>query len=333
MTDPVPVLRLDGLGRDFTVRAGGRRALLRAVHDVSLSLERGRVTSIVGESGSGKTTLARMVIGLEKPTRGRILLNGTDLASLRGARRRTAGRQIQAVFQDPHDSLSPRLRVGAIVMEPLRAAGLSRAQSRARMAEVLNEVGLPAAAADGRPHEFSGGQRQRISIARAIGPRPAVAVLDEPTSALDVSVQASILSLLRRLQEEERITFLFISHNLAVVRHLSDKVAVMYLGQLVEIGSAEQLFARPSHPYTRALLSAVPSPDPTAKRERIRLQGDLPSPLEQLHGCPFASRCPNRQPTRCDDEVPSLRVLSPGHQVACHWAEDLYPSVPIATKG
>ena len=318
-----PILTLDGLGRDFVVHAGGGRQVLRAVDEVSLTLIRGTTTSIVGESGSGKTTLARLVAGIDTPTRGRILLAGQDITHLRGRSRSRARRRVQMVFQDPHDSLDPRQRLGSIITEPLRAAGWSRGDARTRALEVLREVGLPESALQRWPHEFSGGQRQRIGIARAIGPGPAVAVLDEPTSALDVSVQAAILGLLRRIQREQSLTYVSISHNLAVVRHLSDQVAVMYLGKIMEAGPAAAVFSAPHHPYTKALLSAVPSVEPGARRERIVLSGDLPSPLVRHAGCVFASRCPYVQPTRCRDEIPAPRPLRSGQSVACHWAESI----------
>jgi peptide/nickel transport system ATP-binding protein len=299
---------------------------IKAVDDVSLEIQRGETLGLVGESGCGKSTVGRAILRLYKPTAGRILFDGEDITergegSIRGLRSR-----MQMIFQDPFSSLNPRHSVGRIVGEPMQIHGLARRRDVAgRVRELLQTVGLPADAGSRFPHEFSGGQRQRIGIARALAVNPDFIVADEPVSALDVSIQAQIINLLEQLQSEFALTYLFIAHDLAVVRHISDRIAVMYLGSIVEISPAEELYENPLHPYTIALLSAVPIPDPEveAKRETILLPGDLPSPANPPHACRFHTRCPYIQPTRCTTEVPPLRKLSDGHLVACHWAEEI----------
>jgi peptide/nickel transport system ATP-binding protein len=299
---------------------------IRAVDDVSLAIRRGETVGLVGESGCGKSTVGRAILRLYKPTGGRIRFDGQDITHLGENELRPLRRRMQMVFQDPYASLNPRHSVGRIVGEPLRTHGLAtRREANSRVRDLLRTVGLPADAAGRYPHEFSGGQRQRIGLARAIALNPDFVVADEPVSALDVSIQAQIINLLEQLQDEFDLTYLFIAHDLAVVRHISDRIAVMYLGWIVEVSSAEELYENPLHPYTISLLSAVPIPDPVVEREReaILLAGDLPSPANPPAGCRFHTRCPFIQPTRCRDEVPPLRKLSTGHEVACHWAEEI----------
>jgi peptide/nickel transport system ATP-binding protein len=301
-----------------------------AVDGVSLTIDRGETYGLVGESGCGKSTLGRTILRLETPTSGQVRFDGRDVAPLRGEELRRMRRRFQMVFQDPMSSLDPRQSVESLLLEGMRAHGLSKgaAADGERLRALVDSVGLPAAALRRYPHEFSGGQRQRIGIARALCVEPDLVVADEPVSALDVSVQAQVLNLLARLQAELGLTYLVIAHDLAVVRHVSDRVGVMYLGGIVEEAPSQELYDDPLHPYTRALLSAVPVPDPELedRRERILLTGDLPSPAAPPSGCRFHTRCPWRQPQRCDTERPQLRVLdggAPGHRVACHWAEDI----------
>ena len=299
---------------------------IRAVDDISLEIKRGETLGLVGESGCGKSTVGRTILRLYKPTSGRIVFDGRDISTLREAELRPLRRRMQMVFQDPFASLNPRHSVGRIVGEPLRTHGLAtRREATLRVRELLRIVGLPADAAGRYPHEFSGGQRQRIGLARALAVNPEFVVADEPVSALDVSIQAQIINLLEELQDEFDLTYLFIAHDLAVVRHISDRIAVMYLGWIVEVSSAAELYDNPLHPYTISLLSAVPIPDPVVERNRqsILLAGDLPSPANPPKACRFHTRCPYVQPTRCRDEVPPLRTLGSGHRVACHWAEQI----------
>jgi peptide/nickel transport system ATP-binding protein len=303
------------------------RVLLKAVDGVSLAIERGETLGLVGESGCGKSTVARLVVGLYAPTRGSITFDGTTVAGSGGesapaAARRAARRGMQMIFQDPYASLNPRWRVAEIVAEPLLAAepGTARAEVEARVAMLLGQVGL--AAADGRkyPHQFSGGQRQRISIARALAAEPRFLVCDEPTSALDVSVQAQVLNLMRDLQRRMGLTYLFISHNLAVVHHIADRVGVMYLGRVVELAPTRRLFASPQHPYTRMLLAAVPDLAMTGST-RTAVAGEVPNPLDPPPGCTFHPRCPFAN-ERCRSEPPALRVHPDGGEVACHAVEE-----------
>jgi peptide/nickel transport system ATP-binding protein len=299
---------------------------IKAVDDVSFEIRRGETLGLVGESGCGKSTVGRALLRLYKPTGGRILFDGNDITNLGDEAMRPLRRRMQIVFQDPFASLNPRHSVGRIIGEPLRTHGLaSRRTSGRRVRELLGIVGLPADAGTRYPHEFSGGQRQRIGLARAIALNPDFVVADEPVSALDVSIQAQIINLLEELQEEFQLTYLFIAHDLAVVRHISDRIAVMYLGSIVEISPADELYDNPLHPYTISLLSAVPIPDPLVERSRetILLAGDLPSPANPPPACRFHTRCPYVQPTRCRDDVPPLRKLASGHVVACHWAEQI----------
>jgi peptide/nickel transport system ATP-binding protein len=299
---------------------------IKAVDDVSLAIERGETLGLVGESGCGKSTLGRAILRLYEPTAGRIVFDGTDISHLDEPALRPLRRRMQMVFQDPFASLNPRHSVGRIVSEPLRVHGLSgRREAGRRVRQLLQIVGLPEDAASRYPHEFSGGQRQRIGLARSLALNPDFIVCDEPVSALDVSIQAQIVNLLESLQRDFDLTYLFIAHDLAVVRHISDRIAVMYLGSIVEVSPAADLYDDPLHPYTISLLSAVPIPDPEVERgrETILLAGDLPSPANPPPACRFHTRCPYVQETRCRDEEPPLRKLAGGHWVACHWAEDI----------
>jgi peptide/nickel transport system ATP-binding protein len=299
---------------------------VRAVDDVTLTIHRGETLGLVGESGCGKSNVGRAIIRLYEPTAGSIRFDGQDITTLGEGELRPLRRRMQMVFQDPFASLNPRHSVGRMVGEPLRVHGLASGKTaNRRVRELLEIVGLPADAATRYAHEFSGGQRQRIGIARALAVNPDFIVADEPVSALDVSIQAQIINLMENLQEEFDLTYLFIAHDLAVVRHISDRIAVMYLGVIVEVSPADELYDNPLHPYTISLLSAVPIPDPEveAKRETILLAGDLPSPANPPPACRFHTRCPYIQPTRCTDEVPQLRELESGHVVACHWAEKI----------
>jgi len=299
---------------------------IKAVDDVDLTIQRGETLGLVGESGCGKSTLGRALLRLYEPTAGKIVFDGTDISHLSDSDLRPLRRRMQMVFQDPFASLNPRHSVGRIVGEPLKAHGLaSRSDATKTARELLERVGLPADAISRYPHEFSGGQRQRIGVARVLALNPDFIIADEPVSALDVSIQAQIINLLDDLQDEFSLTYLFIAHDLAVVRHMSDRIAVMYLGKIVEVSPADDLYASPLHPYTISLLSAVPIPDPAVEleRETILLAGDLPSPAHPPAGCRFHTRCPFVQPTRCRDEVPELRSLFGQHSVACHWAEQI----------
>ncbi|TFV80814.1 ATP-binding cassette domain-containing protein [Blastococcus sp. CT_GayMR20] len=326
-----PLLRVQGLKVHFPIRRGiffdKTVGYVRAVDGVDLAIDRGSTYGLVGESGCGKSTLGRAILRLVEPTAGEVLFDGTDVASLKGEPLRHMRRRMQMVFQDPLGSLDPRQNVESLLSEPLRAHGLGGGTTgiAEKIRGLLDAVGLPSAALRRYPHEFSGGQRQRIGIARAIALEPDLLIADEPVSALDVSVQAQVLNLLEELQQRLGLTFLVIAHDLAVVRHISDVVGVMYLGSLVEQAPADDLYEQPLHPYTRALMSAVPVPDPVVEehRERILLAGDLPSPANPPSGCRFHTRCPWRQETRCDDEVPVLRELAPGRLVSCHWAEEI----------
>ncbi len=322
---------VDGLEVHFPIKRGivldRTVGYVYAVDGVSMRIHRGETYGLVGESGCGKSTFGRALLRLEKPTGGHVVFDGTELSTLKGERLRRMRRRMQMVFQDPLSSLDPRQSVESILVEGLRAHGLDKDKESTalRLRELLDAVGLPARALRKYPHEFSGGQRQRIGIARALTVNPDLIVADEPVSALDVSVQAQVLNLLDDLQNELGLTYLVIAHDLAVVRHIADRIGVMYLGGIVEEAPSDGLYAEPLHPYTRALLSAVPVPDPAVEdqREQILLSGDLPSPAAPPSGCRFHTRCPWRQAERCDTERPALRELSSGHRVACHFAEDI----------
>ncbi|GGF68354.1 ABC transporter ATP-binding protein [Azorhizobium oxalatiphilum] len=304
---------------DLVVRFATARGAVHAVDGVSLALAAGETLGLVGESGCGKSTLGRAILRLIEPSQGHIRLDGTDVTHHSRSALRATRRKVQMVFQDPFASLDPRWTVGELIAEPLHIHGIgTRAARKAKVADILAKVGLPPEAARRYPHQFSGGQRQRIGIARALVLDPEVVVLDEPVSALDVSVQAQILNLLVDLQETLGVAFLFISHDLSVVEYVSDRVAVMYLGRMVEIADRETLFAAPAHPYTRALLDAVPQIGGDGAPRRPPLAGDLPSPYAPPPGCRFHTRCPTAQ-ARCGSDIPVLRTLTGGHQVACHF--------------
>ncbi|WP_336801843.1 ABC transporter ATP-binding protein [Kaistia sp. MMO-174] len=314
-----PLLEAVGLTKRFAAPSGlfGPRRQVHAVESVSFSLAKGEVLGLVGESGSGKTTVGRMIMGLEQPTEGTILFDEREIGGGTRAELLSVRRRIQMVFQDPFASLNPRRRVGDLIAEGLEIQRIgTRAEQRAEVSRLLDLVGLPSDAANRFPHEFSGGQRQRIGIARALAVKPDVLVADEPVSALDVSVQAQVLNLLQDLKEKLDLTILFISHDLAVVEHFCDRVAVMYLGRLMELAPRETLFAQPRHPYTEALLSAAPIPDPAQRRERIVMQGDVPSPIDPPSGCVLRTRCRYALPA-CAAAVPPLAEAGPGHFKAC----------------
>ena len=317
-----PLLEVRGLVKDFQVGGGlfGTPTVVRAVNGVSFTIRRGETLGLVGESGCGKTTTGRCILQLERPTRGEIVFEGRDLTRLDGAELRRVRRRIQVIFQDPYSSLNPRMTVGQIIAEPLAVHGIvpDGARRAARVQDLLRHVGLLPQHAHRYPHQLSGGQRQRVGVARALALEPSLIVCDEPVSALDVSIQAQIINLLEDLQAEFGLTYLFVAHDLSVVRHISDRVAVMYLGKIVELADRKSLYEDPLHPYTRALLSAVPIPDPAleAQRERIVLGGEVPSPLRPPSGCVFHPRCPIAV-DRCRDEVPTLREIRPRHWAAC----------------
>ncbi len=320
-----PLLSVVDLKKEFALRGRGlRRSLgtVKAVDGVSFALDRGETLSLVGESGCGKSTTARCILRIQEPTSGSVVFDGTDIIAQSSADLRVSRRRFQMVFQDPQASLNPRMTAGDIISEPLIIRDIPAALAEARASELLDLVQLPLDALERYPHEFSGGQRQRIGIARAIALNPDLVVLDEPVSALDVSIQAEIIRLLDRLRTELGLAYLFIAHDLSVVRHLSDRVAVMYLGRIVEIGTNEQIYEQSSHPYTQALLSAAPVPDPVVERSRVRivLQGDPPDPADPPSGCSFRTRCWKAQDI-CAQVMPPLADPGLGHAVACHFPE------------
>jgi len=320
-----PLLEARDLRVWFDVRRGlfGARATVKAVDGVSLTVAPGETLGLVGESGCGKSTLGRAVLRLVDPTGGRVLFDGQDVTDAPQSHLRPLRRKMQMIFQDPYASLNPRMRVKDIVGEALDIHGLAQGPGErdARVAELMKRVGLRPDQAARYPHEFSGGQRQRVGIARALAVEPRFIVCDEPISALDVSIQAQIVNLLRDLQDELGLAYLFVAHDLKVVEYVSKRVAVMYLGRVVELAPSAALYGGPKHPYTKALLSAAPTPDPEKKRVRLVLQGDVPSPIDPPKGCTFHPRCPVAERGRCDVEAPALRELAPGHTVACHLAE------------
>ena len=315
-----PLLEARNLKKHFPIRSGlwsRVQGHVKAVDGVSFELYSGETLGVVGESGCGKTTLGRLLLRLIQATEGEVLYEGQDILGLDAKAMRARRRQMQIIFQDPYSSLNPRMTVGAIIGEALKIHRLAKGRAlTARVGELLGMVGLPAHFARRYPHEFSGGQRQRIGIARALAVEPQFIVADEPVSALDVSIQAQIINLLQDLQKELGLSYLFIAHDLSVVRHICDRVAVMYLGKIVELAARSTLYAHPSHPYTRALLSAVPVPDPGKKKQRVILEGDVPNPADAPPGCPFHTRCPERQEV-CSRIVPELLEIEEGHRVAC----------------
>ncbi len=316
------LVRVENLSKEFpagtTGIIGGTRLTVKAVQSVNVEISPGETLGLVGESGSGKSTLGRLILKLLEPTEGKVYFDGRDLSTLGRAELRALRREMQLVFQDPYASLNPRMRVRSIVGEGIEIHKLARGREKEnRIVELLNVVGMGADAMDRFPHEFSGGQRQRIGIARALAVNPRFLVLDEPVSALDVSIQAQIINLLQDLQEKLNLTYLFIAHDLRVVEHISNRVAIMYLGKIVEIASRDEIYLRPHHPYTRALLSAIPTVDTANKPERIKLPGEMPSPMNPPPGCAFHPRCPYAKDV-CRTLEPKLETGRGGHAVACH---------------
>ncbi|MCI8640162.1 MAG: ATP-binding cassette domain-containing protein [Coprococcus sp.] len=313
-----PVLKVSHLKKYFPM---GKKQVLKAVDDVSFEIYRGKTLGLVGESGCGKTTCGRTCTGLYSRTAGEVLFKGRDVHAMKGQERKEFTKNVQTIFQDPYASLDPRMKVGDIVAEGLRIHHMvsGKQEEREIVQELLNQVGLQAEHASRYIHEFSGGQRQRVGIARALAIKPEFLVCDEPISALDVSIQAQIVNLLQKMQEKMGLTYLFVAHDLSMVRHISDQVAVMYLGKIVELTSSEELYTHPAHPYTQALLSAIPIPDPDVeeKRERIVLQGDVPSPIAPPPGCRFCSRC-RFADEKCRTEEPQMKKIGEGHYAACH---------------
>ena len=321
-----PLLKLEALVKDYRGSGGlfSKASTLRAVDHVDLSIKRGESLGLVGESGSGKTTLGRCVLRLIPPTSGKVIFDGIDVLALDSKALRALRRRMQIVFQDPYGSLNPRMTVGAAVREPILVHGMApKKDATARVAALFDEVGLDPSHMDRYPHELSGGQRQRVGVARALSVEPEFIVLDEPVSALDVSVQAQVLNLLADLRDGRGLTYLFIAHDLAVVRHVADRVAVMSLGKLMDVASAKDVYAEPLHPYSTSLLSAVPVPDPEAQPERIVLRGDLPSPHNPPAGCVFHPRGPHHKKNKsCRTETPGFEEIKPSRWVACHHAGD-----------
>jgi peptide/nickel transport system ATP-binding protein/oligopeptide transport system ATP-binding protein len=325
-----PLVDVRDLVKHFPIKGGVLQrtvAQVKAVDGVSFTIRRGETLGLVGESGCGKTTVGRLLLRLLEPTAGQILFDGTDITTLKGRALKRYRRRMQLIFQDPYSSLDPRTPIGESIGEGLRIHGLGSPQQRAeRVSRMMDMVGLQSYHARRYPHEFSGGQRQRIGIARALVLEPDLVVCDEPVSALDVSIQAQVLNLLKQLQRELRLTYVFVAHNMGVVEHISDRVAVMYLGRIAEVAERSAMFRQPAHPYTQALLSAIPVPDPELRRQRVILRGDVPSPVNPPSGCRFNPRCQLRakldMPERCADEEPLLGDIGDGHLVACHFTDE-----------
>ncbi|WP_456275875.1 ABC transporter ATP-binding protein [Bacillus sp. AK128] len=315
------LLEVKNLKTHYPIKGGFFRrqiGAVKAVDGISFEIKKGETLGLVGESGCGKSTAGRTILRLLEPTEGQIIFEGKDITSLRGTSLRKIRQDFQMVFQDPYASLNPTMMVGHLVSEPIRNyTTRSEKDLKDEVMELLTKVGLPADAYYKYPHEFSGGQRQRIGIARALALKPKLIIADEPVSALDVSVQSQVLNLLKELQDEFDLTFLFIAHDLSVVKHMSDRIGVMYLGGLVEIADKDSLYSEPLHPYTQALISAIPEPDPRKKKDRIILEGDVPSPINPPSGCTFHPRCRHAMP-ECQQVIPSLKEVKPGHRVACH---------------
>jgi oligopeptide transport system ATP-binding protein len=327
-----PLLRVEGLTKRFPIKGGllsREVGSVKAVSGVSFEIRKGETLGLVGESGCGKSTLGRCLIRLIEPSSGKIIFDGQDITDKKGEELRALRRRMQIIFQDPYASLNPRMTVGSIIKEPLTIHKIhdSKKDTEDRVKELLEVVGLRPEAANRYPHEFSGGQRQRIGIARALAVNPEFIVCDEPVSALDVSIQAQVINLLMDLQQKLGLTYLFIAHDLKVVEHISTRVAVMYLGKIVEMAAAEELYLRPTHPYTKALLSAIPVPDPKGKSHRIILQGDVPSPMNPPAGCYFNPRCPSADAS-CSTETPELREVMPDHFGACIKTEGYRNALP-----
>ena len=330
------LLKVEGLKQYFPIKGGflGRTVNhVKAVDDITFTIYEGETVSIVGESGCGKSTTGRAILRLEEPTEGSVSFQGTDITKLSKGKMRKYRKDMQIIFQDPYASINPRQTVASVLNEAMHIQNvLPKGERRARIEELLETVGLRAYQADRYPHEFSGGQRQRIGIARALSVNPKLIICDEAVSALDVSIQAQVLNLLEELQDEFGLTYLFISHDLGVVRHISDRIIVMYLGKIVEIADKTSLFENPQHPYTKALLSAIPVPDPDAKKERIVLKGDVPSPIDPPTGCRFHTRCPFAT-DKCKAVEPKLRktgLMMEGHEAACHYMEEISTGLQLA---
>ena len=330
------LLKVEGLKQYFPIKGGflGRTVNhVKAVDDITFTIYEGETVSIVGESGCGKSTTGRAILRLEEPTEGSVSFQGTDITKLSKGKMRKYRKDMQIIFQDPYASINPRQTVASVLNEAMHIQNvLPKGERRARIEELLETVGLRAYQADRYPHEFSGGQRQRIGIARALSVNPKLIICDEAVSALDVAIQAQVLNLLEELQDEFGLTYLFISHDLGVVRHISDRIIVMYLGKIVEIADKTSLFENPQHPYTKALLSAIPVPDPDAKKERIVLKGDVPSPIDPPTGCRFHTRCPFAT-DKCKAEEPKLRktgLMMEGHEAACHYMEEISTGLQLA---
>lgn len=320
-----PILQAEGLTRHYLISQGmfAETATVKALDGVDFTMQQGKTFAVVGESGCGKSTLARLLTMIEKPTTGRLLIDGLNVLDTASDKRADLRRTVQIVFQDPYSSLNPRKKVGAILEEPLKInTAMNAAQRRQAAQAMMQKVGLRPEQYSRYPHMFSGGQRQRIAVARALMLNPRIVILDEPVSALDVSIQAQVLNLLADMQDEFDLAYMFISHDLSVVRHVADEIMVMYLGHPVEKGSRDDIFNNPRHPYTRALLSATPKADPLASKERIKLTGELPSPIDPPSGCPFHPRCPHVG-ENCAEIAPRVESVGPGHETACHHWRDI----------